>query len=309
MSTNDERVKRAMIAATAAPSVNDERVWCFQVAAPTVGSQWSGPAKICISTMPSAKAGKEMPDTASVMPSLSGQRLRHTAETTPMSMPNVTDHDIAASVSQKVGMKRSPTSMETGRLVRNDRPKSPCRTPVAKRTNCSGRERSSPRSWRTRATVSGVASCPAASRAGSPGKRCTNMNTSTPTMSSVGSSPSRRLTMYWSIDVPRGRRPYACAENNRGGGALINERPPRIGSGLQVDFVEVERCVRNDVDAGELLAMRGEQALGDQRRPRRVFPDLFLRILVELGLFAARGGELRAFDGGVDLRALVVRGG
>ena len=46
--------------------------------------------------MPSANAGNEMPDTASVMPSRSGQRLRQTAETMPIAMPNSTDHAIAA---------------------------------------------------------------------------------------------------------------------------------------------------------------------------------------------------------------------
>ncbi len=169
-----------------------------------VGSQLSCTAKICISTMPSANAGKEMPDTASVMPRRSGQRLRHTADTTPMSMPITTDHDMAASVSQKVGMKRSRTSVEAGRLVRQRN------TEVASQRAA----REAQELLRKRAIEPEVLAhqpppsrashpVPAASRAGSPGSKCTNMNTSTPTISSVGRSPSRRLTMYWSIGVRR----------------------------------------------------------------------------------------------------------
>jgi len=76
--------------------------------------------------MPSANAGKEMPDTASVMPRRSGQRLRQTADTIPMIMPKVTDHAMLAIVSHRVGMKRSEISVETGRLVRSEVPRSPC---------------------------------------------------------------------------------------------------------------------------------------------------------------------------------------
>ena len=164
--------------------------------------------------MPNANAGKEMPDTASVIPSRSGQRLRQTAESVPMSMPIATDHAIATSVSHKVGMKRSPISVLTGRFVRSDRPKSPRRTPPLKRRNCSGSDLSRPRSARTRATVSGFASGPAARRAGSPGSRCTNRNTSTPTSARVGIRPSRRLTEYCSIGATCSLSP--CAERGVG---------------------------------------------------------------------------------------------
>ncbi|MNR13483.1 hypothetical protein D3C85_1298910 [compost metagenome] len=67
-----------------------------------------------------------MPDTASVMPRRSGQRLRHTADTIPMIMPKETDQTMLASVSHRVGMKRSAISVETGRLVRSEVPRSPC---------------------------------------------------------------------------------------------------------------------------------------------------------------------------------------
>ena len=56
------------------------------------------------------------------MPSRSGQRLRQTAEITPMTMPNVTDQTMLASVSHNVGMKRSAISVDTGRLVRSEVP-------------------------------------------------------------------------------------------------------------------------------------------------------------------------------------------
>lgn len=67
-----------------------------------------------------------MPDTASVMPRRSGQRLRQTAETMPMIMPKATDQTMLAIVSHSVGMKRSAISVETGRLVRSEVPRSPC---------------------------------------------------------------------------------------------------------------------------------------------------------------------------------------
>ncbi|CFP62407.1 Uncharacterised protein [Bordetella pertussis] len=52
--------------------------------------------------------------------------MRQTAETTPMAMPNTTDQIMLASVSHNVGMKRSAISVDTGRLVRSDVPRSPC---------------------------------------------------------------------------------------------------------------------------------------------------------------------------------------
>ena len=225
-----------------------------------------------------------MPDTASVMPTRSGQRLRQTADSTPIAMPIVTDHAMLQTVSQNVGMKRSAISVATGRLVRSDVPKSQRTTPVRKRTNCSGSERSRPRSLRTSSTVSGVASGPAARRAGSPGSRWTKPNTSSPTISSVGTRPSRRLAMYWSNAAPhpnplpaaRGEGELRCAPSTL---PLPARRGEGRGEGrtartlLQVDFVEVERRVRNHVDARQLLVVRRQETLDDQRRPRRVVPD------------------------------------
>ena len=49
-----------------------------------------------MSIMPSAKAGNEMPDTASVMPSLSGQRLRQTA-----------DSGLTASLNQEIADRKA----------------------------------------------------------------------------------------------------------------------------------------------------------------------------------------------------------
>src|SRR6218665_420631 len=76
--------------------------------------------------MPNANAGKEMPDTASVMPMRSGHWLRYTAETMPMPMPKITAHTMLVMVSITVGKKRSPISVDTGRRVRIEVPKSPC---------------------------------------------------------------------------------------------------------------------------------------------------------------------------------------
>ena len=50
-----------------------------------------------------------------------------------------------------------------------------------------------------------------------------------------------------------------------------------------------------------------QQLLHDQRRPGRIFPDRFLRVLVELRLFRTVGRELCALDIGIDLRVFVVR--
>ena len=111
-----------------------------------------------------------------------------------MPMPKSTDHAMLESVSSSVGMKRSPISVATGRRLRMEVPRSPCTMREKKCTNCSGSGRSRPSSWRTVCTVASSASGPAARRAGSPGSRWTNRNTSTATISSVGSSPSSRLT-------------------------------------------------------------------------------------------------------------------
>ena len=158
------------------------------------GSQPSCTENTSISSMPSAKAGNEMPDTASVMPRRSGHLLRHTAEVMPITMPKITAHTMLAIVRFSVGQKRSPISSLTGRLLRSDEPNSPRTALVKKRTNCSGIGLSRPRSRRTRSTVASSASGPAARRAGSPGSRCTNRNTSTATISSVGITPSTRFT-------------------------------------------------------------------------------------------------------------------
>ena len=147
--------------------------------------------------MPSANAGNEMPDTASVMPTRSGQRLRHTADTMPIAMPirhrphHAPDgeperrHEAVADLGRDRAAScaatcRSPSAARRGRSAGTaaaaaGRGPGPC-----------GRARPFP------ASRPG----PAASRAGSPGSRCTNRNTRKPTSSSVGSRPSRRWTMY-----------------------------------------------------------------------------------------------------------------
>ena len=43
-----------------------------------------------------------------------------------MTMPNATDQTMLAMVSHSVGMKRSAISVDTGRLVRSEVPRSPC---------------------------------------------------------------------------------------------------------------------------------------------------------------------------------------
>ncbi len=82
--------------------------------------------------------GNEMPDTASVMPMRSGHWLRYTAETMPMPMPKITAHTMLVTVSITVGKKRSAISVDTGRRVRIEVPKSPCSMWVKKFANCCG---------------------------------------------------------------------------------------------------------------------------------------------------------------------------
>ena len=96
-------------------------------------------------------------------------------------------------VSQKVGIKREAISSLTGRLDTIEMPKSPRSALTKKCANCCGSGLSSPKSLRTSCTTASSASGPAASRAGSPGSRWTNRNTSTATISSVGIRPSSRF--------------------------------------------------------------------------------------------------------------------
>ena len=132
-----------------------------------------------------------MPDTASVMPTRSGQRLRHTADRMPIAMPITTAHTMLATVSRNVGLKRSAISAPTGPLGA----RRACRS---RRARCAGNEAHELLRQRlVEAEVLAhqfdgrvVASAPAASRAGSPGNRCTNMKTSTATMARVGRRPT-----------------------------------------------------------------------------------------------------------------------
>ena len=87
-----------------------------------------------------------------------------------------------------------------------------------------------------------------------------------------------------------------------------NERPSRIGSRLQIDFGKVERRIGHGVDARQLLVMRRQELFDDQRRPRRVLPDLLLGVAVELRFFRLVGRCQCALDIGVYLVALVIRG-
>ena len=117
------------------------------MSSPTVGSQPSCTEKSSISTRPSANAGNEMPDTASVMPTRSGQRLRHTADTTPIAMPMSTDHSMLHTVSQNVGMKRS--AIFRHRPMLPDRSGRNPKHAAENARNCCGNGRSRPRSLRT----------------------------------------------------------------------------------------------------------------------------------------------------------------
>ena len=139
-----------------------------------------------------------MPDTASVMPSRSGHRLRHTADTMPIAMPISTDHTMLQTVSQNVGMKRSAISVATGRLVRSDVPKSQRSTPPTKRTNCCGSGWSSPRSLRTSSTVSGVGV--RARRRAAPDRPAAGARTGTPARRRSAASAAARAGAWLSIE-------------------------------------------------------------------------------------------------------------
>ena len=119
------------------------------------------------------------------------------------------------------------------------------------------------------ATVSGVASGPAARRAGSPGSRCTQQEDQQPTMSSVGTRPEQALD-----DVLEHARRGRCGpltpfrgsagstERAFGGCVPSPARGESRGEArelLQVDLGEVERSVRDHVDARELLVVRRQQ--------------------------------------------------
>ena len=74
-----------------------------------------------------------------------------------------------------------------------------------------------------------------------------------------------------------------------------------------VDFSEVERCIRNHVNAGELLVVRREELLDYEWRPRRVVPGDFLRVLIQLRPLGRVRRQLRILDVRVELRILVKR--
>src|SRR6218665_1024943 len=217
--------------------------------------------------MPNANAGKEMPDTASVMPMRSGHWLRYTAETMPMPMPKITAHTMLVMVSITVGKKRSPISVDTGRRVRIEVPKSPCSMWLKKPTNCCGSGLSRPSSARTMATGCSSASLPGARRPRSAG--------------GLWDSAAAGRTIH---------------QKTR------NRRSVRHGNRVDVDV-----RVRHDVDTRQALGVRRKVLLRHQRHARQVLADLFLRGLVERGLFLVVHRDQRLGECVVDHVALVER--
>src|SRR5690606_18792364 len=82
------------------------------------------------------------------------------------------------------------------------------------------------------------------------------------------------------------------------GGRLLGKR----------DFAGVDVAVGHHVHTVELLAAGVQRALGDQRGPRRVFPDLLLRLFVQLRLFLVIDRTQGLGDIGVHYIVLVVGG-
>ena len=188
-----------------------------RVAAPTVGSQPNWTEKICISSMPSANAGNEMPETARVMPTRSGQRLRQTAETMPIIMPNGDRPGHGRDGQQECRPEALGDFGGNRTLVRSERRRSP------RHAGDESAGTAAAAAGRGRDPCAPVPPFPASrprrgQPGGSPGSRWTNRNTSTPTISSVGISPRRRLRTYWSIVRASRARAARLAP------AVINER-------------------------------------------------------------------------------------
>jgi hypothetical protein len=112
---------------------------------------------------------------------------------TPRGTPASVMRAAAIKVSGRVTERRDRMSPATGTSYWRDRPRLPRRASPIHSTYCTGRGRSRPMDARRRATVSGEASKPSITRAGSPGNTRTMRKTSTDTKRRVASMAATLL--------------------------------------------------------------------------------------------------------------------
>ena len=195
----EDRVNLAIMAAMLVPRVMAGRIRFFQLPAPVVGSQRSFTEKSIISKNPIQKFGREIPETATVIPVKSCHFPRFFPDHTPRIMPRAELQARLAMVKAMVLPYLAATSSKTGRFVRRDIPRSPFSRPPTYFKYWTGTGLSSPNWTRTASTASKVACSPATSLAGSPGIIRTKKNTKVTTIIRVGITPTIRFTVYRNI--------------------------------------------------------------------------------------------------------------
>ena len=127
-----ERVNRDMVAIEPTERVMAGRIMLFrpamvQIGSPRllIGSHWSLYPTRYISPSPTANTGKVMPSIEPIIRPLSTMVPRFAAAVTPSGMAMMKVRIAAATASCSVRGSASITSSKTGRLLRNDVPRSP----------------------------------------------------------------------------------------------------------------------------------------------------------------------------------------
>ena len=117
------------------------------------------------------------------------------AASTPSGIATETANTIASSINEMVGSMRCAIMWLTGRLVKIEVPRSPCRICHSHSPNRTRNGLSRPSEARMRSTSAGVAWSPAMIAAGSPGAMYSRLKTQNATMSITGTvARMRRVT-------------------------------------------------------------------------------------------------------------------
>src|SRR5512139_2505821 len=180
--------------------------------------------------------------------SWSCQRLSWRAARLPSSTPKPTAVTSTVSISSSVGPRRARMSVDTGRLCRNEKPRSKVAAFCMYSASCIHSGWSSPKLWRSCAMYSGVAApaSPASTSAASPGASCSSMKLSATMTSTVGTACSSRRAAYANprgpvIGVARrsARQPHLVhrrVQAERTGGEVLH---PLVVDGDEVQLVQV----------------------------------------------------------------------
>src|SRR4051794_21042333 len=223
---------------------------------PVVGSQCRLTLNRIIDRIATQNDGTERSSSASAMIAESSQVCRQHAASTPSPTPIGTVMASDTTVSESVTGSRCATAASTPWFSTSERPKSPRAMLASHTSSCSRIGRSSPSCWRMRSTAAGLASGPAITMAGSPGRRCISRNVSVATIRMTGTDCTSRVAT---------RRNAAGPD---GGGRLLYRHVPEAREvvGLYALILGVVRAHRRkigDLDHVRLL----EHALLD-RQPR-----------------------------------------